>query len=305
MKNTKKTQILKTAPDPERRKTLPVLVVISGSLLDIGRMLRILDRTQTIGRDSSADFCLNDDQISRKHISVSGIQKLGNEVAIRVEDLGSTNGTYLKGKRVTTGWCKLGETITIGKTTFLFRNETLKQLQTPSYPLRLISKDSLTGVYNRRAFDELLMYVHKDTAEKGMSYSLLLIDVDRFKKVNDQFGHPIGDNVLKKIASKLKGGIRSTDILARVGGEEFAILLSGEGVLDAYQLAERLRKSIQNCSLKSIHPELKNVTISIGIAARDTERSAPDEVYRNADSALYDAKDQGRNQTRIFSKPLD
>ena len=120
------------------------MVVISGNLLDIGRILPIPKKEIVIGRDQNVDFRLHDTQISRRHLKISELQTYNGEPAIHLEDMQSTNGTLINGKKIGSGWCKLGETISIGESILLFRLETASKIQTPANPLRLISKDPLT-----------------------------------------------------------------------------------------------------------------------------------------------------------------
>ncbi|MEI4768290.1 GGDEF domain-containing protein [Psychrobacillus sp. FJAT-51614] len=153
--------------------------------------------------------------------------------------------------------------------------------------------DSLTGLKNRR-YSELIFI---DLIESNQLFSLIMIDIDHFKLVNDEFGHTAGDEVLKFLANKMKSITKDNDVCIRLGGEEFIILLPNCILPDAYKIAEKLRKDIEI----SIPPINKKITISSGVAEyRDGSESINDLMNR-VDEALYMAKSEGRNKTVIFS----
>ncbi len=160
---------------------------------------------------------------------------------------------------------------------------------------QLSEKDPLTGIWNRRKFDEELKTLCKlfSRYPEKSSGCLAIIDIDHFKQVNDQFGHDTGDHVIQVIATMLKSHLRETDVIARVGGEEFAIILHQTSIEEATYILNRLRKSIYT---NSDIP----CTISCGIT---DVTSVPENVYKRADIALYDAKSTGRN--KIITQPSD
>lgn len=157
--------------------------------------------------------------------------------------------------------------------------------------------DELTGLYNRRHFDE---YIRKEVAmarRYNQPLSLLLMDLDFFKKINDGYGHLFGDTVLRTVAGRLRDTVRSSDVLCRVGGEEFAVLCVYTGADNALQLAEKLRRVIENTTLR-LGDETLTLTVSIGVA---TYRAADGDVdseaiYKSVDEALYWSKSHGRNR---------
>jgi len=155
--------------------------------------------------------------------------------------------------------------------------------------------DSLTGLSNRRCFDDLLERRVGERHRRRMRYSLLLIDIDHFKVFNDAFGHLAGDMVLKGVASILNTIMRDTDLVARYGGEEFAIILADSDLENAVGVAERIRTQIEK-SFFCVNDSVLHVTASVGVTELQTEDSIVDVVER-ADAALYEAKASGRNQT--------
>lgn len=164
---------------------------------------------------------------------------------------------------------------------------------------QLARVDGLTGVANRRAFDEWLDTAWHDHARSGEALSLLMVDIDYFKLYNDHYGHQAGDDCLKQVAKALAESLyRSNDRLARYGGEEFALVLTNTSAQGATLVAERLRKTVEN--LKIAHAASKVgdcVTVSIGVATRMPDAMTAQEVLlRQADEALYQAKADGRNR---------
>lgn len=159
--------------------------------------------------------------------------------------------------------------------------------------IELATRDKLTGAYNRHKWDELLKE-ELALANRGGRFSIVLIDVDYFKKINDTHGHGVGDKVLQFFVSELGNRIRETDILFRIGGEEFAILLRNTGLNDAGAFAEALRLRIEELNTSS----LPKFTISLGVTdcQQNDDQSS---ILKRADMLLYEAKGAGRNQVRI------
>jgi diguanylate cyclase (GGDEF)-like protein len=160
--------------------------------------------------------------------------------------------------------------------------------------------DSLTGLANRRHFDEQLRRVVAETDRFGGTCSLLLIDLDHFKSVNDRLGHQAGDTVLKHVAQVMRDAVRTVDLCARYGGEELAILLPQTSQEGAVELAERLRQALEQ--RPSVHAgEAVPVTASFGVATYPTPVPYGDWLVLAADKALYEAKAAGRNCVRAIS----
>jgi diguanylate cyclase (GGDEF)-like protein len=159
----------------------------------------------------------------------------------------------------------------------------------------------LTGVHNRRHFDETLEAEFKRAARSKLTLSLLMIDVDCFKALNDRDGHLAGDECLRKIAGEFASKIRrQQDIVARYGGEEFAVILPGANAKWAFELAESLRLAIENLKIPNEGSRAgRFVTVSIGIDTQEPEVGQPvADIVAAADAALYLAKTQGRNRTQ-------
>ncbi len=158
--------------------------------------------------------------------------------------------------------------------------------------------DFLTGLINKRRFERTLSELLKDFNERKYPFSLIVLDIDNFKQINDSYGHPIGDLVLKEIATIFKNYLRANTITARIGGEEFAILLPGVEITDAIRIADRLRTLIENRTIRYEDHNI-HITASFGV----TEAKSGDTVnsiIERADKALYIAKRNGKNKVEVL-----
>ncbi len=162
--------------------------------------------------------------------------------------------------------------------------------------------DALTGLANRRAFDEALTRAIAEADRFGHNVGLVICDVDNFKRVNDLYGHEVGDHVLRSIAASLTTGVRGVDLVARYGGEELVMLLGKADVAMAWEVAERMRAAIEGKTI-GVGEHLVHVTASFGVASYPETARLGDELFPAADKALYAAKREGRNCVR-FARPL-
>lgn len=180
-----------------------------------------------------------------------------------------------------------------------------KELEKVNDQLEIISKtDGLTGLLNRKSWEDLLTQEYDRESRYHENCALLMFDIDHFKKVNDNFGHPAGDEVIKQTADIVRSSIRKTDIAGRYGGEEYVILLPHTPVDSAHILAERIRKKI---AAKPAFYEGQEIvyTVSIGVAEFHPSLKNPTNWIDFADQALYQSKQAGRNQTHIYQYPKD
>lgn len=178
---------------------------------------------------------------------------------------------------------------------------TLKHFQRFSSIKNIAIYDTLTGLYNRRYFEDRLGMDAQKSFYGGTPLSLVMVDIDHFKKVNDTFGHTEGDQVLCKISSLLKSSIRKKDTVARYGGEEFILILPEAGLEASFVIAERIRRLIENTLFEVGRAQI-NLTVSMGISNFPSHRAkSKEELIKMADQALYDAKRGGRNKVCIFA----
>lgn len=162
----------------------------------------------------------------------------------------------------------------------------------------MATKDIMTGLTNRRAAEKFLSIAQDNHIRSGVTYSLLMVDIDHFKRVNDTFGHDVGDEAIKAVAGVLNATVRSGDVACRWGGEEFICILNGADVNTAQQVGERIRHNVEQLNI----PVVEHVTVSIGIAAADQHSNDWHVLFKNADLGLYDAKQGGRNRVCAYRK---
>lgn len=163
---------------------------------------------------------------------------------------------------------------------------------------RTATTDALTGLANRRSFEEALAQEIDRAARHGGNVCVAIIDLDFFKRINDNHGHQSGDQVLRSVAGVLREGLRSYDLAGRMGGEEFAILMPNTALAEAKRICDRLRETIENHRIRLPNGAIASVTFSVGLACMQSSENG-DQVFGRADRALYDAKADGRNAVRL------
>ena len=266
------------------------LVVLSGS--NVGEMYRIEKDQVVIGRGDKVDLRLVDDGISREHVRLSK-----EEGRIVLEDLGSTNGTYCNGQRVARQPLSEGDKILIGSTTILKfsyqdKLDEMFQRQMSESALR----DGLTRAFNKRYFNDRIESEFQYALRHSTPLSLIFLDIDHFKKINDQHGHLSGDQVLAQLSTLVMSMLGEEETFARYGGEEFAIVARGVELAAAVALSERLRSAVETHPFTSASTTLP-VTISVGVArAPGPGMASSGDLVARADEAMYAAKRGGRNR---------
>jgi diguanylate cyclase (GGDEF)-like protein len=248
-----------------------------------------LETEVVLGRDPGCALRLPAEDVSRRHARVApeGDGHL-------VEDLASTNGTFVNGEAIAARRLASGDRIRVGP--FVARylaagDEAARELEALA---ALARRDPLTGLANRRAFEEALAREVARAARDGAPLAVIALDVDHFKRVNDAYGHATGDAVLVEVAARAAQALRAGDLLARVGGEEFAALLPGASLEAAAEAAERVRARIVALPIAAGGAFLA-VTLSAGLAAlAEGEEGAA--LLARADERLYAAKRAGRDR---------
>ena len=264
------------------------LVVIYG--LELGKKFNLNRPQIVIGRSSKADIQIDQEAVSRNHCKIINT---GNAIMLR--DMGSTNGTYVNDEMIDEYVLRDGDFIKIGRTIFKFLSGSNIENAYHEEIYRLTTVDGLTQVFNRRYFVETLEREIGRALRYRRELSLIMFDIDRFKDVNDSFGHLAGDHVLKHLASVIKTRIRREDVLARYGGEEFAIVLPEIDGYNAMQFAEKIRKLVEVAEFK-FEDAIIPVTVSIGVASLRGEIEDALEFIKQADTNLFAAKEGGRNK---------
>ena len=268
------------------------VVVIHGE--GLGRRADIADAPVLVGRSSEADLVIVHKSVSRAHCR---IWRDGD--AYRVADLGATNTTRLNESRLD-GERALadGDQITVGESILKFISQDSVEARYHEEIYQLATHDALTELYNRRHFIEMADKEIARAMRHLRPLALCIVDVDLFKPVNDRHGHIAGDDVLRQIAALLRRHVRSDDLAARIGGEEFAMLLTECDVADAAAFADRLREAVASTPFAP-GGEPRRITVSIGVAALAPGRDSRTALMAAADAALYRAKSEGRNRVRV------
>ena len=274
------------------------LTVLRGE--NAGAFYVLEDHQTVIGRDPDVGLALPDDRLSRRHACIT--RAAGS---FFIEDLESTNGTFVDGKRVRRMQAlEDGCRIFLGSATVVhFRMHDKVEIDALRETYSLTLRDALTGVFNRRHLQERLWSEVAFARRHGTPLSLILLDIDHFKQINDAHGHAVGDVALRELAQSLLALTRKEDVLARYGGEEFALVARGIQRDEVLAFAERVRRAVETQRLRTDRGTL-SFTVSIGIAhSADGSDADGQTMLGAADRALYAAKDAGRNSVSIAPGP--
>lgn len=270
----------------------PYLIQISGR--QTGQQVNLSNRNVKIGRDpDTCEVAVDDPHVSRQHAEI-----VWQDGKATIRDLGSTNGIVINGLKIKEQILEDNDKILIGtRLYFKFCYQDSHELNYQQTLFNAANIDTLTGLYSRKFFQDILSKEFSFSKRNRQPLSLLMIDIDHFKKINDTHGHLGGDEVLKKIGAIFKTGLRMENIASRFGGEEFAIILRHVHADLALQIGERLRKTVE--AEQILFKEVRiPVTISIGIATLDGDNfETGEDLVQSADELLYEAKETGRNKT--------
>ena len=282
------------SPGPERPAPASAcVVVIHGE--GLGRRANIHDAGILVGRWREADLCIDHLSVSREHCRIEP-----DRDAFRLTDLGATTTTLLNDQPVSQARLHDGDHITVGESILKFIGDASVEARYHEEVYQLATHDPLTNLYNRRHFMEVAEKEIARARRHGRPLVMGIIDVDLFKEVNDRYGHIAGDGVLGEIALVVRNHLRGDDIAARIGGEEFSILLPESDLAAATHFAERLRRAVEEARF-SPGGEARTITVSIGLTRYGPGRDSFSLLMRGADTALYAAKRNGRN--RVESLP--
>jgi|SRR5579863_7792224 len=272
----------------------PCLVTVDGPSL--GERFSLRNEQVVIGRRSDVDIRIVDPLASRRHAQV--VVKQG---AIILQDLRSKNGTFCNNERIQEKVLGDGDLIQIGGTTLKYLGPNNIEHHYLMEMSERASRDGLTGLYNRQTFDHLLERYLSRFHDIREPITVALLDLDFFKQINDHWGHGAGDSVLKEFAVLVKNGIRPSDLMARIGGEEFGIILPHTTLMEARRVGDRIRECVNKHSFVFCGQTLP-VTVSIGIAERTIPAATVEVLLERADKALYQAKREGRNRIGCFTE---
>ncbi len=264
------------------------LVVIYGE--DMGRRVSLSKEPLVIGRSSKCELQVDQESVSRNHARITFVEK-----AYVIQDLGSTNGTYVNDELADSIPLRDGDQVKIGRTIFKFISSGNVEVQYHEEIYRLMTVDGLTEVHNKRYFHEQIEKETSRARRYGRNYGVVMFDLDHFKNINDTYGHLAGDAVLRQLGQIVRTKVRRDDTIARVGGEEFGVILPEVDESGARILAEKLRASIEEGVFRFESTRI-HVTISAGVAMFAPEMKDGEEAVKLADDHLYEAKRSGRNK---------
>jgi two-component system cell cycle response regulator len=268
------------------------LVVIHTAVqAELGRRYVLSEALTTIGRGSSNQIVVGSDAVSRQH---ARLERRGTDFL--VSDLNSTNGTFINNERQRTRNSRLnrGDQLRVGDTVFKYLSGSDIEAQYHAVIGHMAVSDGLTNLANRKHLDTLLAEEIQRAHRHNRELSVLMIDIDHFKAINDVHGHLAGDRVIAGLGHMLRQRLRSDDKLGRYGGEEFCAILPETTLESAATIAETLRAMVATHPFP-VDAKRLAVTISIGAASLKAQMQSSD-LYRAADEMLYRAKNLGRNQ---------
>jgi two-component system cell cycle response regulator len=276
-----------------------VLLLLSGKYGE--RQYDVTKELMTIGRDPAAEIIVDADGVSRRHARIINTKGL-----VTVDDLGSTNGTLVNGQRLTQPTrLREDDLIQVGAAVFKYLPAGCQELRFLRRQEDAARTDPLTGVANKRCLLETLEMHFELSRHREDDLSVVILDIDHFKKINDTHGHDVGDVVLKELVARLQASaLRSADLIGRFGGEEFVIVLPGASIEQAAVVGERVRRTTASEPFEAGGTEIP-VTVSCGVAGLTASHGDAMQLVKSADEALYEAKTSGRNRVCLASADAD
>lgn len=280
-----------------RRQTTPTLRVVAGR--DMLKFITLPPGTDVvIGRDEHCDMRLGDLTVSKRHARVTADEN----GTITLFDLGSTNGTTVNTVPVMQQVLRAGDHVELGGVSLRLdnlSNQELGHLRRVIRRMESANRDPLTGLLTRSYLDDELSQLAYRCERADLPFACAFVDIDKFKPINDRYGHQVGDEVLRIIARLLMLGVRDSDPCVRYGGDEVLLFLPGNNESVAAEIAERIRRCIAGHDWERTAAGLR-VTASFGVAERHRGEPLKQWLHR-ADQALYDAKRSGQNRVERAS----
>ncbi len=274
------------------KKTAACFVQYSGA--NLGKRYILDQKDMVVGRSPNVQIVVNEQSVSRNHA-----QCLSFGDSVSIMDLGSSNGTYVNDKRINEQYTlQDGDIIRLGNIVFKFFAQGNIENVFHDKIYRMATIDGGTQTFNKKYLLEALDSEFKFSRTYSRPLSLIYFDLDFFKKVNDTYGHNVGDFILRETSGLVKSIIRKDDIFCRFGGEEFVVLLPATDAKTAYDLAERIRQNIELHTFEYEGQVIKQ-TISLGVSQLNQGMSSPKDLLEDADQKLYQSKTNGRNQVTI------
>jgi len=268
----------------------PVLIVVQGE--ELGRRYVIGEHCSVLGREpGDGELAIADPGVSARHARIEANVR---EESYTIIDLGSRNGTYVNGSAVAAHALSEGDKIWLGSTVLKFTFHDSIEERFHGELDRLISEDSLSGLYQRRWVDIEYPKAFAQARSSNAHFSVLMMDMDGLKGINDAHGHLMGSHCIAEVGKLIKGCLRAAAAGARFGGDEFMAFVPDVELDDAIALADEIRRRVESFRFP-LPPGVRKPTISIGVAALSPAVTTPDDLMRLADDALYRAKKKGGN----------
>ena len=266
------------------------LIIVDGD--NVGKIFPLDKKRITIGRSDEFDIQLADSSCSREQ----AIIEFNDNNKPVLKDLDSTNGTYVNGAKITEINIEDGDKILLGfSSVFMFAVQDSLEAKFQMNLYESSIKDSLTGAFNQKYFLDTLSKAFSYSIRHNTSLGLLMLDIDFFKKINDTYGHIVGDIVLKEIVKRIENNLRNEDILCRYGGDEFSVIVRDFKYGFVKITAERIRLYFDGKSMNCKDHKI-NISVSIGMATTGNENIAtPEDMIELADANLLKAKQSGGN----------
>ena len=249
-----------------------------------------------LGRSSSATINIPERSVSRKHLFFDPTSSSKGKPRIYIRDLNSTNGTFLNGQRISSGYIRPGDKISLGRVVIRFESRSPAEHKVRKMLKKEAELDPLTRLYNRRFFE----HETNKMIYEGIPFSLIFIDIDDFKKINDMYGHQEGDKVLRELALAIKQSVRETDIPARYGGDEIVIVLRKAKEEIAEKILERINQKLDEMTHGG---KTKRIVFSHGIAEFPKHGRTLQELIEYADKELYTKKKMKKREKKGINAP--
>jgi diguanylate cyclase (GGDEF)-like protein len=279
-----------------------MLLIIAGNEVDLGKHFVLEKEEVFLGREAGNDIVIHDGKMSKSHCAISIVKGSRGVERIDIRDLGTTNGTFVNGEAVARTALRAGDKIQVGDTVLRLSYSDEVEQEYHAKLFDFAARDALTGLYNKRFIINELENYCRIARRSGRTFSIILIDIDDFKQINDRHGHLAGDEYLKQFAALLRRSLREQDIAGRFGGEEFLVILPETGIEGAFQLAVRVRQNVEAFVLSHQDAGIRT-TISAGVCQHERSLHDVQELMDVADQALYEAKKAEKNKVMRVRLP--
>ncbi|MBN2320515.1 MAG: diguanylate cyclase [Acidobacteria bacterium] len=280
---------------------IPTLTFLSGP--SIGKEIPLLHREITLGRGNDCDIVIADPAVSRKHLQISCrkfVKKsVPSKLKVVLKDLDSKNGTLVNYSSIKKTVLKPGDKIILGRVILKYEQRDLAEQQFFDEIYRLATLDNLTSLNNKATITRILKEEIAGSVRDQRWVSVVLVDIDKFKSLNDIHGHLKGDRVLQTVAEVILSTVRRRDKVGRFGGDEFLIVLPETEDNGAVKIAERIRHRLES-SVNQVLELTEKVTASLGVASKRATVADPEQLLEQADVALYRSKSLGRNRVELW-----